>query len=182
MNNVKPPMNLREGKTVLFTMVNGGFMREAMAIITEWLPNLVAVCGDKLYVAVGASSVSQLYHHSTITTALAQSDDALYNLFKDVPQFNGGTNVNEVLKEMVQYHDYQDVDNLIFMGSCMDTFLIDIRTRLWIARRNFVVVALDDFIDSNEAYFKTIEHTLFGGKIYTIAHLMFMLQFEQLDK
>jgi hypothetical protein len=176
-------MLLREGKTLLYFMTNGGILGDTLNNVVEFLPQFKAMCGDNLFIGFGSNGSNNPIRASRVEKAIAEGK--LYELIKATdPQLGGGSNINEILKEMAMYHDFQDVDNLFFfsMYNVSDICMVDMNVKRWINRRCFVALGLDDFSqDAGTQYFHGMTHLLYNGKVMNEAQLRFLMQFAQLD-
>ncbi len=173
-------MLLREGKTLLYLTVNGGFIYQAMQQCRTLLPQLMQVCGDNLWVGFGNSQVNEPVKATRVMKAI--EDNLLHEFIMSVGPVGGMLNLNEILKEMAMYHNYQDVDNLIFISSYTNSANIDTATKRWINRRCFIAASTRDSDHAfAELYFEGFAYLLYNGKVMDEARLLFTLQFAQLD-
>lgn len=177
-------MLLKDGKTVLYFTVNAGFLQEAMRLVTELVPKFYEICGDNLYVGFGTRASNNPISASVIMRAI--SERKVYNAITQVDTSSGmSANLDEILKDMYLYHDFQDVDNLFFFSnySASDICMVDMRAKRWINRRCFVAVGMNDETHkSAENYFHGMIHLLYNGKVMNADRLAFLLQFAQLEE
>lgn len=176
-------MLLREGKTLLFFMTNGGFIHDTLMLVPELLAQFKAICGDNLFIGFGSHGANNPIRASRVEKAIAE--DKLYELIRATDDRVGSnSNINEILKEMAMYHDFQDVDNLFFFSTynAMDICMVDMNVKRWINRRCFVAVGMDDFSqEAGTRYFHGMTHLLYNGKVMNDAQFRFLTQFAQLD-
>lgn len=182
-------MLLKEGKTLLYFMTNGGMLSDTLNLVPELLPKFKALYddnpnGDNLFFGFGSLGANNPVRASRVERAI--KEDKLYELIKEVdPRSGMNSNNDEILKEMAMYHDFQDVDNLFFFSlyNVSDICMVDMRVKRWINRRCFVAMAPSDFAeDLAQRYFHGMHHLLYNGKVMNAAHLAFLLQFAQLDE
>lgn len=182
-------MLLKEGKTLLYFMTNGGMIADTLQLVPEMLTKFKALYdnnphGPNLYFGFGSNGANNPVPASQIERAIREGK--LYETIKQLdPNLGGGSNIDEILKEMAMYHDFQDVDNLFFFSlyNVSDICMVDMRAKRWINRRCFVAVGVNDDAEAfAERYFHGMHHLLYNGKVMNADRLAFLLQFAQLDE